>query len=243
MQDQFSEPFEVDRMDLTQRRVLVVDDEATVGEVVAAYLDRDGYRVSEAADGKQALEMIDAERPDLIVLDVMLPGNDGLNILATVRRTMTTPVILLTARADEADRIVGLEMGADDYVIKPFSPRELAARVKAVLKRAAEPQVASAELLFDGLSIDGRTRDVTVEGTPVELTPREFDLLHFLASSPRRVFSRAQILNRVWGSSPDWQDPATVTVHVGRVRQKIEVDASDPRWVTTVWGVGYRFEP
>lgn len=228
---------------LAGKRVLVVDDEETVREVVAAYLDREGFEVTQAADGDAALKMIEREDPDLIVLDIMLPGIDGLNILNAMRPTVSTPVILLTARADATDRILGLEMGADDYVVKPFSPREVVARVKAVLKRGLEPPRANPTLDFGEIVIDGTTRVVTVAGRPTELTAREFDLLYFLASSPRQVFSRSQLLEHVWASTPDWQDPATVTVHIGRLRQKLEADPRAPRWVTTVWGVGYRFEP
>ena len=228
---------------LTGSKVLVVDDEATVREVVASYLDREGFTVTQAADGNHALELIEAELPDLVVLDVMIPGLDGLSILSAIRSAMSTPVILLTARADETDRILGLEMGADDYVVKPFSPREVVARVKAVLKRARAPSTPDDRLDFDELVIDGTTREVSLRGEPVELTAREFDLLYFLASSPRQVFSRSQLLAQVWESSPEWQDPATVTVHIGRLRQKLETDRVAPRWITTVWGVGYRFEP
>lgn len=228
---------------LAGKRILVVDDEATVREVVAAYLDREGFDVSQAADGTTALEMIEDDDPDLVVLDVMLPGADGLSILRAIRGAMSTPVILLTARADATDRILGLEMGADDHVVKPFSPREVVARVKAVLKRGLEPRTASPTLDFGELVVDGATREVTLSGTPIELTAREFDLLYFLASSPRQVFSRNQLLEHVWDSTQDWQDPATVTVHIGRLRQKLERDPRAPTWITTVWGVGYRFEP
>lgn len=224
--------------------VLVVDDEPVVREVVAAYLTRDGFDVSEAGDGQSALRYLSSQQPGLVILDVMLPEVDGFSVLSEVRRNSDTPVILLTARGEEPDRVLGLELGADDYVVKPFSPRELAARVRAVLKRnRATPDSGFAPLRFEGLVIDPRTREVIVEGQPVELTPKEFDLLAFLAASPRQVFSRSQLLQQVWDSSSDWQDTSTVTVHVRRIRQKIESDAVDPRWVTTVWGVGYRFVP
>lgn len=225
------------------KRVLVVDDEETVRDVVAAYLDREGFEVDTAADGQAALEAFERRAPDMIVLDVMLPHRSGLEVLSSIRRLSTTPVLLLTARTDEADRVVGLEMGADDYVTKPFSPREVVARVKTILKRVGRQETIGDRLEFDGLTIDGATRDVWVEGSWIELTPREFDLLYFLASSPRQVFSRNQLLEHVWESSPDWQDPATVTVHIGRLRQKLDGDMADPRWIGTIWGVGYRFEP
>jgi DNA-binding response OmpR family regulator len=223
-------------------RVLVVDDEPMVREVVTSYLERDGFRVLEAADGATALRLVFDERPDLVVLDVMLPARDGLEVLTEIRARYPVPVILLTARADEVDRVLGLELGADDYVVKPFSPRELAARVRSVLRRA-RPTIPSPRVEFDGIVIDGATREVLVSGRSVELTPKEFDLLAYLAGSPKQVFSRAQLLEQVWDSSPDYQDPSTVTVHIRRLRQKLEADPEEPRWVKTVWGVGYKFEP
>jgi DNA-binding response OmpR family regulator len=224
--------------------VLVVDDEPMVREVVSRYLELDGLRVHEAADGPSAIAWLAAHRPDLVVLDVMLPGTDGLTILRELRAGGDIPVILLTARAEEVDRIVGLELGADDYVIKPFSARELAARVRTVLRRTHAPVPADDAVLdFGRLRIDPLTRDVHVDGTRVELTPKEFELLVVLARSPRQVFSRRQLLAQVWDSAPEYQDAATVTVHVGRLRQKLERNPDDPRWITTAWGVGYRFEP
>jgi DNA-binding response OmpR family regulator len=229
---------------MTGTKVLVVDDEPTVREVVVGYLRRDGHDVAEAADGNAALDLLDADPPDLVVLDMMLPGVNGLDILRRVRATSDIPVIMLTARAEESDRVSGLELGADDYVVKPFSPRELAARVNGVLRRTSGRESnAPQPLRFGELHIDPRSREVTLDGRIIEMTPKEFDVLTFLASSPRQVFSRAQLLESVWQSSPDWQDPATVTVHVRRIRNKIEADPEHPRWITTVWGVGYRFEP
>ena len=227
------------------RGVLVVDDEPMVREVVAKYLQVDGFDVHEAADGDAAMSWLADHRPELVVLDIMLPGVDGLAVLRHLRSVGDTPVILLTARAEEVDRIVGLELGADDYVVKPFSPRELTARVRTVLRRTnSVPNPGPGALLdFGELRVDPRSREVTIEGRQIALTPKEFDLLAFLARSPRQVFSRRQLLSHVWDSSPDFQDPATVTVHVGRLRQKIEHDPDQPRWLTTVWGIGYRFEP
>jgi DNA-binding response OmpR family regulator len=224
--------------------VLVVDDEPMVREVVARYLELDGFGVHEAADGAEAAGWLAAHRPDLVVLDVMLPGTDGLTILRHLRATGDIPVILLTARAEEVDRVLGLELGADDYVVKPFSARELVARVRSVLRRAAtKPSPNSDAVLdFDELRIELFSREVTVDGRRVELTPKEFDLLAVLARSPRQVFSRRQLLAQVWDSAPEYQDAATVTVHVGRLRQKLERDPENPRWITTLWGVGYRFE-
>ncbi len=227
-------------------RVLVVDDEPTVREVVAEYLRRDGYEVCELDRGDTVQQTVERFQPDLVVLDIMLPGANGLDLLRA-GRTGGVPVILLTARSEETDRVLGLEFGADDYVTKPFSPRELVARVRTVLRRAqggsnaagGAPEVVT----FDGLHLDLRAREVRVAGKVVPLTVKEFDLLAFLAAAPRQVFSRAQLLHHVWDSSPDYQDPATVTVHVRRLRQKIEANPDSPRWITTVFGVGYRFEP
>lgn len=222
-------------------RVLVADDEPTVREVVARYLERDGMAVEQVSDTASVVEAL-KRHPDLVVLDIMMPGMGGLEILRDLRRTSETPVILLTALADETDRVVGLELGADDYVVKPFSPREVAARVRSVLRRS-RIRPAAHRLTFDGLVVDIAARQVFVGGRLVELRPREFDLLAFLAVSPRQVFSRAQILERVWDSLAEFQDLSTITVHVRRLRHKIEADPMDPRWITTVWGIGYRFEP
>ena len=225
-------------------RVLVVDDEPTVRDVVVQYLRRDGHEVTEAVDGHQALELLASAPPDLVVLDLMLPGVDGLEVLRRLRATSDVPVIMLTALAEERDRVTGLELGADDYVVKPFSPRELAARVNGVLRRSNGRDGPAHDVIeHGGLRLDGRSREVYLDGRLIETTPKEFDLLMFLAAAPRQVFSRADLLREVWQSSPDWQDPATVTVHVRRIRNKIEVDPEHPRWIATVWGVGYRFEP
>jgi DNA-binding response OmpR family regulator len=223
-------------------KVLVVDDEPTIREIVVSYLERDGFKTLEAADGDRARELLESDPPDLVVLDVMLPGTDGLELCRWIRSRSRLPVIMLTARGEESDRIVGLELGADDYVTKPFSPRELAARVRTVLRRA-EPNVdADERLSYDGLVIDASTREVTRGNEPLRLTAREFDLLWFLASHPRRVFSREHLMRRVWGYSAAL-DTGTVTVHMRRLREKIEEDASHPRHLETVWGVGYRFAP
>ena len=211
-------------------------------EVVQTYLERDGFDVTAVEDGRKALEFMESNDADLVILDVMLPEVDGFTVLRRLRDHTNVPVILLTARGEEPDRVLGLELGADDYVPKPFSPRELTARVRSVLRRSTvrpEPDV----LDFGLLTIDNRMRQVTVGGELVELTRREYELLAFLSSSPGQVFSRAQLLEHVWDSSADWQDPATVTVHVRRLRQKLGSDPQDPQWIQTVWGVGYRFEP
>ena len=223
-------------------RVLVVDDEPTIREIVVSYLEREGFKTLEAADGNRARELLERDPPDLVVLDLMLPGTDGLELCRWIRSRSRLPVIMLTARGEESDRIVGLELGADDYVTKPFSPRELAARVRTVLRRA-EPDAATDERLsYNGLVIDSSTREVIRGNEPLRLTAREFDLLWFLASHPRRVFSREHLMRRVWGYSAAL-DTGTVTVHMRRLREKIEDDPSHPRHLETVWGVGYRFAP
>ena len=222
--------------------VLVVDDEPIVREVVVRYLRREGYETLEAADGIRARELLERADPSLVVLDLMLPGADGLELCRWIRARSDLPVIMLTARGEESDRIVGLELGADDYVTKPFSPRELAVRVRAVLRRAALPSLANERLSFDGLELDAAAREVLRHGERLRLTAKEFDLLHFLASNPRRVFSRQHLMDRVWGYSAAF-DTGTVTVHIRRLREKIEDDPSQPRLLETVWGVGYRFAP
>ena len=222
--------------------VLVVDDEPIVRDVIVRYLRRDGFATLEAADGDRARELIEAGSPELVVLDVMLPGADGLELCRWIRGRSELPVILLTARGEEADRIVGLELGADDYVTKPFSPRELAARVRTVLRRSGTAPARTEQLGFGEIAIDGASREVTKAGVPVTLTAREFDLLWFLASNPRRVFSRSHLMDRVWGHSPAL-DTGTVTVHIRRLREKLETDPAHPDHLQTVWGVGYRLDP
>ncbi len=222
--------------------VLVVDDEPIVREVIVRYLRRDGFETLEAADGDRARELIETSDLTLVVLDVMLPGTGGLDLCRWIRGRSDLPVIMLTARGEEADRIVGLELGADDYVTKPFSPRELTARVRTVLRRAGSSNETGDVLRFDDVVVDGGSRVVTKGGADVALTAREFDLLWFLGTNPRRVFSRSQIMDRVWGHSPAL-DSGTVTVHVRRLREKLEPDPAHPARIHTVWGVGYRFDP
>ncbi len=228
-----------------RRTVLVVDDEPMLRSLLSRLLKMEGYDVIEAEDGQVALDKVAREEPDLVLLDVMLPARDGLDVLGDLRRTSNIPVILVSALGEEADRVLGLKMGADDYVVKPFSAAELSARIESVLRRAAAqgaPEAAN-QLSFDGLVIDLVTREVTAGGEKVDMTAKEFDLIAFLAGSPRQVFSRDQLLHQVWGSSSDWQSDATVTEHVRRLRRKIEEDPDNPRWIATVRGVGYRFEP
>jgi DNA-binding response OmpR family regulator len=221
--------------------VLVVDDEPMVRDVVSRYLERDGHRVVTAEDGESARGLIEHEQPSLVLLDVMLPGRtDGLELCRWIRSTSDLPVILLTARVEETDRIVGLELGADDYVTKPFSPRELATRVKTVLRRARNGRPPQERVSAGPLEIDSAKREARRNGEPLSLTAKEFDLLWFLASNPNRVFSRDQLMHGVWGYSAAL-DTGTVTVHVRRLREKLEEDPSEPRLLETVWGVGYRF--
>ena len=222
--------------------VLVVDDEPIVREVVVRYLAREGFTTLEAGDGDAARSLVESGSPDLVVLDVMLPGTDGLELCRWIRSRSELPVIMLTARGEEADRIVGLELGADDYVTKPFSPRELAARVRTVLRRATSGAPSQERLAFGDVVLDAQTRDVRKGADNVRLTVKEFDLLWFLASHPRRVFGRDQLMSRVWGYEAAL-DTGTVTVHVRRLREKIEDDPSSPRHLQTVWGVGYRIVP
>jgi DNA-binding response OmpR family regulator len=222
--------------------VLVVDDEPIVREVLVSYLEREGYRTLEAGDGDTARRLLEEEPPNIVVLDVMLPGADGLELCRWIRARSDLPVIMLTARGEEADRIVGLELGADDYVTKPFSPRELAARVRTVLRRSSPDLPKAERLSFDGLELEAATREVKRSGKLLRLTAKEFDLLWFMASHPRQVFSRDQLMDRVWGYEAAL-DTGTVTVHIRRLREKIEDDPSQPRFLQTVWGVGYRFVP
>ncbi len=225
--------------------ILVVEDEPSLREVISLYLRRAGYAVTAVADGLAALEAAAATPPDLVVLDLMLPRMDGYEITRRLRAQGDTPIIMVTARREEQDRIAGLEMGADDYVVKPFSPQELVSRVRAVLRRTkavsgADPTTEPA-LDFGHLRIDPGTRLVWANGDEKSLTAKEFDLLWWLARHPRQVFTRDQLLDHVWGLT-EYIDPSTVTVHIRRLREKIETDPSAPRFVQTVWGVGYKFE-
>ena len=223
--------------------VLVVDDEPIVRDVVARYLERDGYRTLQAASGDQARDMLEREPPSLVVLDVMLPGVSGLELCRWIRSRSQVPIVMLTALGEEADRIVGLELGADDYLTKPFSPRELAVRVRNLIRRTASPAGVQAQTIaFGDVVVDPIAREARKGDELLRLTLKELDLLLFFASNPRQVFSRDQLMDRVWGYQSAL-DTGTVTVHVRRLRKKIEDDASRPRHLQTVFGVGYRFTP
>ena len=226
--------------DVAGPSVLVVDDEPMVREVLERYLTAEGYSVGVATDGEEALVRFEEHLPDLVLLDLMLPKLDGYEVFRRIRDHGGTPVIMLTARGDETDRIVGLDLGADDYVTKPFSPREVVARVRAVLRRTSD--LPNGEpLRYGDLEIVGERREARLRGAPVRLTRKEFDLLHHLASRPGVALTRTQLLEEVWDFAWDG-DSATVTVHVRRLREKIEEDPSEPTRIVTVWGVGYRFE-
>ena len=224
--------------------ILVVEDEVSIREIVSLYLHRAGFKVKTVGDGQQALAQLDQQNFDLVILDLMLPKVDGWEITRQLRAAGNMPIIMLTARREESDRIAGLEMGADDYVIKPFSPQELVSRVRAVLRRthAGEEKKGADPLVFDDITISPMTHIVQMDNQEKELTAREFDLLWLLATHPRQIFSRDQLLDKIWGLT-EYIDPATVTVHMRRLREKIEKDPSKPHHIVTVWGVGYRFEP
>ena len=224
--------------------ILVVEDEPSIAEVVGLYLRRADYQVSIAKDGLEAQQKIETRLPDLIVMDLMLPVINGFELTRWLREFSDIPVIMLTARRDEIDRIAGLEMGADDYVLKPFSPQELVSRVRAVLRRTSSKKATPGEkpITYSSMEIDPQTRLVTINDDEINLTAKEFETLWLLAQNPRQVFTRNQVLEQVWGIS-DYIDPSTVTVHIRRLREKIESDPSNPQHLLTVWGVGYKFEP
>ena len=230
---------------MSEHLILIVEDEASIAEVVSLYLKRAGYSVQIAPGGRQAMNLFEKQIPDLVILDLMLPEVDGLSLTRWLRDRSNVPIIMVTARREEIDRITGLELGADDYVVKPFSPQELVSRVRAVLRRLKREQPDDEQghlLSFNDLTINPRSRVVTVNDSPVELTAKEFDMLYLLAQHPRQVFTREQLLDRVWGGAL-YIDPGTVTVHIRRLREKVENDPSHPTRLLTVWGVGYKFEP
>lgn len=229
---------------MTENLIIVVEDEPSIAEVVGLYLRRAGYQVIYAQDGIEAQTRIDSQSPDLIIMDLMLPIIDGFELTRWLRDRSDIPIIMLTARRDEVDRIAGLEMGADDYILKPFSPQEVVSRVRAVLRRTQPKSNEPTEkpLIYPSMEINPQTRLVIINQQEITLTAKEFDTLWLLAQHPRQVFSRNHVLERVWGIS-DYIDPSTVTVHIRRLREKIEPDPSNPKHLLTVWGVGYKFEP
>jgi two-component system, OmpR family, response regulator ResD len=226
----------------TRGSILVVDDEPVITDVVSRYLERAGYSTHVAADGFEALRIAGDAAPDLVVLDLLLPGLDGLEVMHELHEIRPTRVILLTAKGEASDRIAGLQRGADDYVVKPFSPAELVARVDAVLRRAEPEPEREEPIAFDDLEIDPAGRTAHVRGEQVQLTVREFDLLLFLVRHPGQAFSRDQLMEAIWNYT-FYTDTSTVTVHMRRLRAKVEANPSEPRWLQTVWGVGYRFQP
>lgn len=223
--------------------ILVVDDEQLLVKGLKRSLEQEGYRVLTAHDGVEALQVFQSEAIDLVVLDVMLPGLGGLEVCARIRREKVTPIIMLTAKGEDVDRIVGLELGADDYVVKPFNTRELVARIRAVLRRvrATDYTAANGIMEIQGLTIDGPKRKVYVRGVEVDLTAKEFDMLHLMVANPGRVYTRENLLEAVWGSAY-YSDLRTVDVHIRRLREKIEENPGKPEWVLTKWGVGYYFK-
>lgn len=235
---------------MNELTILVVEDEPSIAEVVGLYLQRANYKVEIASDGKIAMSRLEKKIPDLVILDLMLPEVDGLSLTRWLRERSNVPIIMLTARREEIDRIAGLEMGADDYMVKPFSPQELVSRVRAVMRRIDRSSTKEGQALaksedplkFGDLVIDAPSRTVSVGGEEVQLTAKEFDMLYMLAQNPKHVYTREQLLERVWGGA-EYIDPGTVTVHIRRVREKIESDPSTPTRLVTVWGVGYKFEP
>ena len=232
---------------MEKSNVLLVDDEQKIRDVVRMYLEKEGFSVGEAADGQEALDIISSGKWDLVVLDLMMPGIDGWAVCKEIRKTASLPIIMLTARDAEVDRILGLELGADDYVIKPFSPRELAARVKAVLRRTRDMQqqdtgaAMQSSLSYPGLSIEPESRQVLVNGISVSLTPKEYELLYHLAKSPKRIFTREELLSTIWGYDY-FGDARTVDTHINRLRDKLAKISGHISFVATVWGVGYKFE-
>ncbi len=224
--------------------IAVVEDEASISEVVSLYLKRAGFQVTVYPDGLAAETGLNLQAPDLVVLDIMLPKVDGFSLIHQLRDRSDVPIILLTSRREESDRIAGLELGADDYVVKPFSPQELVSRVRAVLRRASkeEKDPAGIPISLPDLSMDPKTHLVSSRGKDISLTVKEFEMLYHLARHPRQVCSRDQLRESIWGIS-DYIDPSTVTVHIRRLREKIEADPAHPAHLQTVWGVGYKFEP
>lgn len=226
----------------TKQRILIADDDSNIAELISLYLGKEGYETQKASDGREALEMFRSFDPNLIILDIMMPEMDGYEVCREVRKSSTTPIIMLTAKGETFDKVLGLELGADDYMVKPFDTKELVARVKAVLRRMDKPEVNSKKIMYDGLSINISNYSVSYAGENVEMPPKELELLYFLASHPNQVFTREQLLNQIWGYEY-YGDTRTVDVHIKRIREKLGQDEDHPSWsIKTVWGVGYKFE-
>ncbi len=228
----------------TKNKVLIVDDEANICELIRLYVEKEGYSAIIATDGAKAVEKFTEEKPDIVLLDIMLPVKDGWQVCREIRAVSDTPIIMLTAKGETFDKVLGLELGADDYIVKPFEPKELIARMKAVLRRAetrpAPQQESSGELVFDGLRISRETYEIYLDGKKIEMPPKEFELLYFLAKNKNRVYTRDQLLDEIWGYE-FFGDSRTVDVHIKRIREKIESEGKN--WqLKTVWGVGYKFE-
>lgn len=228
--------------DITDKKVLIVDDEKNICELIRLYVEKEGYKTAFAYDGEQAISVFNEEKPDIILLDVMMPKKDGWQVCREIRAKSNVPVIMLTAKGETIDKVLGLEFGADDYIVKPFEPKELIARIKAVLRRynsGGKPEEESKEISYEGLTINQTTYEVFLDGKPVEMPPKEFELLYFLAKNPNKVFTRNQLLDEVWGYE-FFGDSRTVDVHIKRIREKIE-NADRPWKLKTVWSVGYKF--
>lgn len=233
-------------MDMENTKVLIVDDERNICEIIRLYVEKEGYQTLCAYDGDQAIRLFADESPDIVLLDIMLPKKDGWQVCREIRATSNVPIIMLTAKGELFDKVLGLELGADDYIVKPFEPKELVARIKAVLRRCESGQAGAEEesqgLHFDGLSINRETYEVYLDDKRLELPPKEFELLYFLAQNSNKVFTRDQLLNEIWGYE-FFGDSRTVDVHIKRIREKIEGDGKVRNWqLKTVWGVGYKFE-
>ncbi len=225
-----------------KQRILIADDDANIAELIALYLTKEGYETRKAGDGREALQLVQTFNPDLIILDIMMPEMDGYEVCREVRKESTTPIIMLTAKGETFDKVLGLELGADDYMVKPFDTKELVARVKAVLRRLENKETNMKKISFDNLTINLSNYSVTYQNESVEMPPKELELLFFLASHPNQVFTREQLLNQIWGYEY-YGDTRTVDVHIKRIREKLGSDEEHAQWsIKTVWGVGYKFE-
>lgn len=227
----------------TKQKILIADDDANIAELIALYLEKEGFETRKAENGRQALEILKNYTADLIILDIMMPEMDGYEVCRTVRKDSAVPIIMLTAKGETFDKVLGLELGADDYMVKPFDTKELVARVKAVLRRSAVPERGNEKKIsYPGLVINLSNYSVTFRDRDIEMPPKELELLHFLASHPNQVFTREQLLNQIWGYEY-YGDTRTVDVHIKRIREKLDQGEENSSWsIKTVWGVGYKFE-